>query len=91
LVERGITPSTARPTVAAHSSDRIQAQLEVFDWLVAQKDRKVSRNPPGFLMASIKGEYAPPKGFRQPGGKTETRGPGSRAHTDLRPTNLPSD
>ena len=63
LVERGITPSTARQTVGAHPADRIQAQLEIFDWLVSQKDRKVSKNPPGFLIASIKGEYAPPKGF----------------------------
>ena len=50
-------------TVAAHPADRIQAQLEIFDWLVAQKDPKVSKNPPGFLVASIKGEYAPPKNF----------------------------
>ncbi|MCX6924867.1 MAG: hypothetical protein NT154_16895 [Verrucomicrobia bacterium] len=43
--------------------DRIRSQLEVFDWLTAQRDTKVSKNPPGFLVASIRGEYAPPKGF----------------------------
>jgi hypothetical protein len=42
---------------------RIQPQLEVFDYLVAQKDPKVSRNPPGFLLSAIRGEYAPPKNF----------------------------
>ena len=63
LVRRGVTPSTATETVRRHPADRIQAQLEVFDWLVEQHDPKVSRNPAGFLVASIKGEYAPPRDF----------------------------
>ena len=63
LVERGVTPSTAEQTVASNPADRIKAQLEVFNWLVAQKDPKVSRNPAGFLISSIKSEYSPPKAF----------------------------
>ena len=63
LVARGVTPSTAQQTVALYPAGRIQTQLEVFDWLVTQKNPKVSRNPPGFLIAAIKGEYAPPKDF----------------------------
>jgi len=63
LVRRGVTPSTATETLRRHPVDRIQAQLEVFDWLVEQHDPKISRNPAGFLVASIKGEYAPPCGF----------------------------
>ena len=63
LLERGVTPSTAQQIVASFTPERIQAQLEVFDWLVAQRDPKVSRNPAGFLISSIKSEYVPPKGF----------------------------
>lgn len=63
LMQRGVTDSTARETVASHDAERIQSQLEVFDWLVANNDPKVSRNPAGFLVMSIKGEYVAPKGF----------------------------
>lgn len=63
LLERGLTPSVAQQTLSSFPAERIKAQLEVFDWLVAQKDPKVSRNPAGFLVASIRSEYAPPKGF----------------------------
>jgi hypothetical protein len=63
LIARGVSPSTARSTVKQYPATRIQPQLEVFDYLVAQKDPKVSRNPPGFLLSAIRGEYAPPKEF----------------------------
>lgn len=63
LVERGVTPSTASQTVKHYPEERIRSQLEVFDWFVAQKDPKVFRNPAGFLISSIKSEYAPPREF----------------------------
>lgn len=63
LVERGVTPTTAEQTVDSNPAERIKAQLEVFDWLVSQKDQKVSRNPAGFLVSSIRSEYSPPKAF----------------------------
>ena len=63
LIVRGVSPSTARNTVKQFPATRIEPQLEVFDYLVAQKDAKVSRNPPGFLISAIRGEYAPPRDF----------------------------
>jgi len=63
LMERGVSATVAQDTVTQYSLDRIRSQLEVFDWLTAQRDAKVSKNPPGFLVASIRGEYAPPRGF----------------------------
>jgi hypothetical protein len=63
LIARGVSPSTARSTVKQFAPERIQPQLEVFDYLVVQKDPKVSRNPPGFLLSAIRGEYAPPRDF----------------------------
>jgi hypothetical protein len=63
LIERGVSPTVAHDTVTQYALDRIRSQLEVFDWLTAQRDPKVSKNPPGFLIASIRGEYAPPRDF----------------------------
>ncbi len=63
LIARGVSPSTARTTVKQFPAARIQPQLEVFDYLVAHQDAKVSRNPPGFLISAIRGEYAPPRDF----------------------------
>jgi hypothetical protein len=63
LVERGVTQTTAEQTVRSVPAERISNQLEVFDWLVAKNDPKLSRNPPGYLISSIRSEYAPPKAF----------------------------
>ena len=63
LAERGVTPATARETVRKHSAEQIKRQIEVFDWLVERQDAKVSRNPPGFLISAIRGEYIPPRDF----------------------------
>ena len=63
LSERGVTPSSARETVRKYPAERIKAQIEVFDWMVARRDPKVSRNPPGFLVSAIRGEYVPPPEF----------------------------
>lgn len=63
LVKRGVTPSTADEVIRQHPVEQIKKQLEVFDWLVAQQDGKVSRNPPGFLVSAIRGGYMPPANF----------------------------
>lgn len=63
LAERGVTASTARALCAELPEERIRSQLEVFDWLVAQKDKRLTRNPAGFLVSSIRSEYAPPRAF----------------------------
>ncbi len=63
LAGRGVTPPTARELARRFPPVQIQAQLEVFDWLVARQDPKVSRNPPGFLVRAIQGGYVPPRDF----------------------------
>ena len=63
LVQRGVTLSRARHTAREYPPERITSQVEVFDWMVARVDPKVSRNPPGFLLAAIKDQYAPPREF----------------------------
>ncbi len=63
LIRRGVSPTAAREAVAGQPPERVRSQLEVFDWLVAQKHRSVSVNPAGFLISSIRSDYAPPKEF----------------------------
>lgn len=63
LVERGVGEFAAESLTKSNSLESIKVQLEVFDWLTAQGDPRVSKNPPGFLVSSIKGAYEPPKGF----------------------------
>lgn len=63
LVSRGVTATTAEGLVAAHPRDRIDRQIEVFDWLVQTKDKRVSKSPAGYLVESIRDDYAAPKGY----------------------------
>ena len=63
LITRGVTPATATELVAAFPAGRIQAKLEAFDWLVEKRDKRVSKNPSGYLAEAIRKDYAVPKGF----------------------------
>ena len=63
LMARGVSSNTAGEMVKRYPAERIQSQLEIFDWLVARKDPKLARNPAGFLVTSIKSDYAAPREF----------------------------
>jgi hypothetical protein len=63
LIERGVTAATAAELLLGHPEDRIRAKLEVFDWLMGKKDRRVQKSPAGYLVESIRDDYATPKGF----------------------------
>jgi hypothetical protein len=64
LIARGVTPSTAAELVAAHPEEKITAQVEHFDWLKAKHPRKITENPGGFLVKSIRSGYSSPPGFK---------------------------
>jgi len=63
LIARGVTPVVAARLVEKHARERIAAKLETFDWLIQKKDKRVQKNPAGYLVKSIEDDYAPPKGF----------------------------
>jgi hypothetical protein len=63
LIVRGVTPSTAEELAANYSSEALEAKLDVFDWLVESKDKRVAKSPAGYLVKSIQNEYSAPKGF----------------------------
>jgi hypothetical protein len=63
LLDRGVTPVTASELIEGHPHDRIRLKIEVFDWLVSNKDRRVVKSPSGYLVSSIRDDYSAPKGF----------------------------
>ncbi|HLH28033.1 MAG TPA: hypothetical protein VKW77_03910, partial [Acidimicrobiales bacterium] len=64
LKARGVTARTAQELVEAHPSGRIRTKLEVFDWLLRNEDRRVGKNPAGYLVASIRSDYQAPVDFQ---------------------------
>jgi hypothetical protein len=66
LVNRGVTRATAAELVHQHPAETIQAKIDVFDWLMMQKDKRVAKSPAGYLVKSITDDYTAPKGFITP-------------------------
>jgi hypothetical protein len=63
LVKRGVTRTTADDLAQRHPAERIEAKIEVFDWLTEKKDKRIEKSPAGYLVKSIASDYAMPKGF----------------------------
>ncbi len=64
LKARGVTAKIAAELVEAHSAGRIQTKIDVFDWLLKNEDKRVGKNPAGYLVASIRADYQAPSDFR---------------------------
>ncbi|MFO0887989.1 MAG: replication initiator protein A [Isosphaeraceae bacterium] len=76
LKAQGVTARTAQELVEAHSPSRIRAKLEIFDWLIRNEDKRVGRNPAGYLVASIRSDYRAPGDYQSgPAAKTPTKDP----------------
>jgi hypothetical protein len=73
LVTRGVTQKVAVALVANHPHGRLKTKLEVFDWLVKNEDKRVGKNPAGYLVASIRSDYQAPGGFTDSAKAEETR------------------
>lgn len=63
LAGRGVSAKTARALAEKHAAERIELQVEAFDWLVARKDRRVSKSPAGYLVKAVEENFALPAGF----------------------------
>ena len=63
LENRGIHAAAAFELVQVHPAPLIEAKIEVFDWLLARQDKKLAKNPAGYLLKSITDNYAVPPGF----------------------------
>ena len=63
LIQRGVSKKTALELISENRSEAIARKIEEFDFLVGKDDPKVSKSPAGYLVSSINGDYATPKGF----------------------------
>jgi hypothetical protein len=63
LVERGVAKLTAASLSKDYPATRIEEKLAIFDWLVTRRDKRVSTNAPGFLVAAIRKDYSAPKDY----------------------------
>jgi hypothetical protein len=61
-----VTEATAGELARQFPEERIRAKVEVFDWLAERQDPRVRVNPAGYLVDSVRKDYAPPKGFESP-------------------------
>ncbi|MBX7165931.1 MAG: replication initiator protein A [Pirellulales bacterium] len=64
LIERGVSASRSREICGEFSAERITEKLQLVDWLIAKRDRRVAKNPPGFLIEAIRQDYPLPKELR---------------------------
>ena len=63
LTAREVSKTTADELVAKHPAEFLQLKIDVFDWLVERKDKRVAKSPAGYLVKSITDDYSAPKGF----------------------------
>lgn len=66
LTTRGVAPRQAAELVETQPAARIRAKVDVFDWLVQQGDKRVGKNPAGYLVASIRSDYQAPAEYQPP-------------------------
>jgi hypothetical protein len=71
LKTRGVTAKTASELIKAHTPTRVRTKIEVFDWLVKNQDKRVGKNPAGYLVASIRSDYRAPGDFAKAGAKAK--------------------
>jgi hypothetical protein len=71
LVVRGVTELTACELIQQQPEERIAAKIEVFDWFAEKKDKRIQKSPAGYLVESIRKDYAPPRGFESTAAREE--------------------
>jgi hypothetical protein len=71
LRARGVTAKTAHELVETHPPGRIRTKLEVFDWLLRNEDRRVGKNPAGYLVVSIRSDYQAPGDYETQAGQAK--------------------
>jgi hypothetical protein len=63
LIARGISEHTAAQLVASYPPERIEAQIERFDWSKDKAPKSIAKNDGGFLAEAIRKNYPMPNGF----------------------------
>lgn len=64
LESRGVSTKVAAELSSEFAKERVLEKVELFDWFLAKKDKRMGENPAGFLVKAIKDDYVLPKGFQ---------------------------
>lgn len=66
LETRGVAPRVAADLVDRHPADLIRSKLSIFDWMAERGDKRLAKNPAGYLVSSIRDDYRAPDGYTPP-------------------------
>lgn len=77
LIELGVSAKVASELVASFAAASIGEKIRLFEWLQKRNDRRLLKNPAGFLVAAIRNDYPLPKAL-QPRDPRTARTGGSR-------------
>lgn len=59
----GVTPKVAAELVRDYPAERVEAKIDLLEWLQEQKPDRVNE-PGAWLVHAIRDDYSPPKGYR---------------------------
>src|SRR4051794_7261028 len=71
LIERGVSPIKAEELFASYPEARLREKIDIFDWLARNADRRIHRNPGGWLRKAIEDDYTAPKGYESAAARGE--------------------
>jgi hypothetical protein len=92
MVAHGVRADVANELLREAPVEQVLRQLEVFERMRERNDKRVAKNPPGFLVAAIRGDFAFPKEFaRQPRKHPTLHVVEKPASTATAHSNLPSE
>src|SRR5262249_10236181 len=57
LTNHKVTLTVTIELITSHPPKHIREHIEIFDWLVSKNDKRVSKNPGGYLAESIRKSY----------------------------------
>ena len=89
LIDRGVTAASAARLVRSIRRSASRKKIAVFDELAGKRDNRVSRNPAGYLVQSIREDYQPPAGLNRKTTPRSTVKPQSTTETPTTGQNGP--
>jgi hypothetical protein len=78
LIDRGVTAAVAARLARDYPREVIEEKVTVFDALFKRRDSRISRNPAGYLVKSIRDDYSTPAGVTQKAVRGSIRCGGAR-------------
>lgn len=63
LLARQVSAEVSRELVTQHPAEKVREKIELHDHLVRRQDKRISSNPAGYLVKSIREDYALMPGF----------------------------